>query len=110
MRSLGYLNTVLTLIALLLTLHLWTLWTASPAIPAPADAGAQQIRSTGGSVTPTGPNSGGLPDAASQRREMVDQLRLANQKLEKIDQLIELFRDGKARVRVEAVPGDKTAN
>lgn len=86
MRSLRYLNTVLTLIAVLLTLTLWTLWTASP-LPDPTAAPAQ---------------AQGILEAGLQRRDMINRLDMLNGKL---DALIDLLRSGEARVRVES--GDK---
>lgn len=86
MRSLRYLNTVLTLIAILLTLHLWTLWNG------PAGAAVS-------SVTPAqaAPRTAGIPNATGQRYEMVDLLKQLNRKT---DELTGLFRSGKAKVTV----------
>ncbi|MBI1335685.1 MAG: hypothetical protein GC164_01835 [Phycisphaera sp.] len=82
MRSLRYLNSVLTVIAVLLTLNLYTLWTTSPA----------SIE-----TVPTA-QAAGLPDGGAQRKEMIDQLKLLNQKF---DQLTQLLKSGEARVRIE---------
>lgn len=80
MRSLRYLNTVLTVIAVLLALHLWTLWIGGPSAVATAAAP-------------------GLGNAATQRRQMVDQLKRLTVKIE---ELTSLFRSGQARVKVDA--------
>jgi hypothetical protein len=97
MRSLRYLNTVLTLIAILLTLNLWTLWTATASHP----AAAIDLTAATPARAQARPPSGGIPDAGAQRREIADQIKLGNQKL---DTLIEMFRSGQARVRLEAPP------
>lgn len=84
MRSLRYLNSVLTIIAVLLTLQLWTLWTATPA--APAIDGATAARAEG------------IPDSGAQRKEIITGLRDVNAS---IRGLTALFQSGQARVRVE---------
>ena len=56
MRSIRYLNTVLTVIAMLLTLQLWTLWTSPPAQTLSA---AQMAHARG--------RPAGFPNAAAQR-------------------------------------------
>lgn len=85
MRSLRYLNTMLTLIAVLLTLHLWTLWTTGPA----SDRLVEEAHAQG------------IVDAGAQRKMIVDELKLLNQKT---DQLLNLFKTGGARIKVEAAP------
>jgi hypothetical protein len=90
MASLKYLNTMLTVVAVLLAVHLWTWW-SSPAgdrlttfLPA-AQAGEPV----------------GIPDSGAQRVQMINELKQMNKKL---DALTDLLRSGKARVRVEAAP------
>lgn len=82
MRRLRYLNTILTVIAVLLTLNLWTMWAASGSPDGSAPARAE-----------------GLANAAAQRQQIVDQVRTQNQKM---DQLIALLKSGQMRVRIEA--------
>ena len=84
MRRLGYLNTLLTLITILLSLHLWTLWTVDGRSVVPEAAAA------------------GLPDPSAQRQQTIDLLKQLNQKIEN---LIGLFTGGKARVRLEQTAG-----
>jgi len=88
MKSLRYLNTVLSAIAVLLTLNLVTLWSLSPApaLDGASDASAQ-----------------GLPNAGAQRAQMVEAQNKTNQKL---DELIKLLKSGQARVRLEAGAGN----
>jgi len=100
MRSLGYLNTVLTIIAVLLTLNLWTLWTSEP-----AGAGSSPVagvfesqalaQNRKRSEQPPAP-----PNAGSQRKEMIRQMFQLNSS---VDQLIAMFKDGTAKVRVQPV-------
>jgi len=81
-----YLNSILTVIAVLLTLQLWTSWTAqSPALSLVSEARAQE--------------GGGIPNAGAQRKQMIDLLREQNAKIDKQMQLLE---SGKVRVRIEA--------
>ncbi len=84
MRSLKYLNTILTVIAVLLALHLWTLWTVAP------------------SSLPT-VEAAGIPDSGAQRQQMINELKLLNQKAEQIKGL---FTTGRARVTVVNPAGD----
>lgn len=83
MKSLQYLNTVLTVIAVLLSLHLWTLWSA-------------QSPGEGVSLLPEA-HAAGIPNAGQQRKEIVDELRQVSHK---IDDLVSLFRSGDAQVRM----------
>lgn len=88
MRMLRYLNTVLTLIAILLTLNLWTLWFATPssALVLPTeDAYALSVT--------------GMPNAAQQRRDHTEQLKKLNGQM---SDLKGLLASGKVRVRLEA--------
>ena len=89
MKSLRYLNTMLTVLAVLLAVQIWTTWTGGPSEVLSWTAPAQ---------------AGGIPDAGSQRKQMVDELRQISGKL---DTLTDLFRSGKARVRLEGAAPDK---
>ena len=83
MQSVRYLNTILTFIALLLTLNLWTLWMGAP------DLGLNtQVHA-----------ASGLPDPGHQRKQLVDLTKRVVQQNEK---LLRLFETGKARVRLVA--------
>ena len=87
MRSLRYLNGVLTILAILLSLQLWTSWTLSS--------------SASGTARVLGPQSAyaaGIPNAGAQRKEMVDLLK---KQVKQTEALTEMFQSGKARVRVE---------
>lgn len=64
MRSLRYLNTVLTVIAILLTLNLYTLWTATPGGALLDHAQVAEAQ--------------GVSNAGAQRKEMVDLLKQIN--------------------------------
>ena len=91
MGSLRYLNTILTILAVVLSLHLWTLWAAGPDGQGPL-------------VTPdlaTEARADGIPNAGAQRKQIIDLLKLLNQRT---DQLVDLFKSGKARMRFEAAP------
>ncbi|MBI1367444.1 MAG: hypothetical protein GC162_02195 [Planctomycetes bacterium] len=78
MKSLAYLNGVLTVLAVLLALQLWTSWTSSPDIASPAYAQ-------------------GIPDEGAQRNQIIDQLKLLNQKTEEMKGLL---LSGKISVKV----------
>ncbi len=80
MQSLRYLNTVLTLLAVLLTAVLYTQWMQLP-VTTVAEAQAA-----------------GLPDAGAQRQQIVDLLKSLNQKS---DELNSMLKEGKARVQVQ---------
>ena len=92
MRSSRYLNTILTVLAILLTLNLVTSWTASG--PTLADPASAQVR-TSTAAPPTPPNAG------QQRNDMIKKLDEVSGKL---DQLMTLLRSGEARVRIENPP------
>jgi hypothetical protein len=80
MRTLRYLNGVLTIIAVLLTLNMWMMWhTASPTLP---NNEAQ---------------AAGLANAGKQRAEMIGQLKKLNVQL---DALGTMLKEGKASVQV----------
>lgn len=85
MKSLRYLNTVLTVIAVLLTLNVWTLWSVTP--------GGESL-----SVA-TEARADGMTNAAQQRKQIVDAVkRVESQTAE----LKAMFKNGTARVRLEA--------
>lgn len=84
MRSLRYLNTMLTIIAVLLTMQVYALL-VGPGGPEVAPSAQAQ----------------GIPDAGAQRKEMIDQLKQLNAKT---DQLLSLFKSGQARVKLENPP------
>ena len=86
MQSVKYLNTILTAIAILLALQLWTSW-AGVSSDQPIEL-----------VAPA--HAAGIPNAGHQRQQMVDQLKEVSSKL---DQLNDQFRSGQARVRIENV-------
>lgn len=88
MRQSRYLNAILTIIAVLLSLQLWTQWTAGTTPPVLPAAYAQG-------------DPGGFPNAAAQRREMTDLLKKISKQL---SDLQDLLNSGKVRVRVEAAP------
>jgi hypothetical protein len=92
MRSLRYLNTILTVLAVLLTLNLWTQWTAPSGGAAMADW----------SLVESAHAQSGIPNAGAQRAAMIEEQKQTNRKL---DELVGLFKSGKARVRVEAARG-----
>ena len=99
MASLRYTNLMLTVIALLLTLHLWTIWIA------PGPRGADGIALAPG---PRTAHAAGLPNAGQQRKQMVDLLKKISTQS---DELNKLFASGRARVRMEeSRDGDRPRN
>jgi hypothetical protein len=86
MRSLRYLNCMLTVLAVLLTLQLWTTWSASP-VTLSQEAHAQ-----------------GIPNAGAQRKEMIDTLNNIQRELTATN---ELLRSGQMRVTIDAPRQDK---
>ena len=85
MKSLRYLNTMLTLIAVLLTLNVWTLWTVTP----------------GGNTlsVATEAQAAGMVNAAQQRKEMITALNNINANAAEVKSMLS---GGSARVRLEA--------
>lgn len=81
MNGLKYLNIMLTILALLIGLQLWTGWTQQSAAFVP-EAHAQT----------------GLPSPAGQRKEMIDELKKNNQKL---DEMMKLLKSGDVRVKMD---------
>lgn len=70
MRSLRYLNSILTILALLLMLNLWTVWAGTPGGEALSIAQPTEAQ--------------GIPNAGAQRREMIDLLKKVNVNVERI--------------------------
>ncbi len=85
MKSLRYLNTVLTMIAVLLTVNIWTLWTVTPGGNALSMATQAQ--------------AAGMVNAAQQRKDIVDVLKKINADT---GELKSMLKGGSARVRLEA--------
>jgi len=84
MRSLRYCNVILTFIAVLLTLNLWTAWVTTPGgsmMSVTDDAHAQ-----------------GIPNAGAQRKEMVDQLKSVNAEIKSLHATL---KSGSVRVKVD---------
>ena len=84
MRSLRYLNTVLTVIAVLLTVNVWTLWNATPGGEAVSIATEAQ--------------AAGIANAGAQRKQIIDAV---NQTKAEVGELKAMFKTGSARVTVE---------
>ncbi|MCE9590973.1 MAG: hypothetical protein K8S99_10655 [Planctomycetes bacterium] len=89
MRSLRYLNTMLTILAVLLALQLWTTWTGTPAADSVSVAHAEA-------------RGGGIPDEGAQRKEMIDLLKRLTQQM---DELKGTLTSGEVRVKLENAPG-----
>ncbi len=85
MKSLRYLNTILTVIAVLLTVNVWTMWSITP--------GGETL-----SVA-TEANAQGIANAAQQRKQIVDAV---NQVRTEVGEVKAMFKNGTARVRLEA--------
>jgi len=85
MRSLRYLNTVLTVIAVLLTVNVWTLWTVTP--------GGDSL-----SVA-TQARADGIVNSGQQRKQIIDAIKRVNADT---SELKAMFKNGSARVRLEA--------
>ncbi len=86
MRTIGYLNTVLTVLAVLLTLNLWTAWATTPggeALSLTSEAAAQPE---------------GLPNAAAQRKAILDELKRLNVSVSAMQGTLT---DGSMRARIE---------
>ena len=85
MKSLRYLNTMLTVIAVLLTVNIWTIWSVSPggdALSVATEARAE-----------------GMPNAGAQRKEMITAIKKVQAET---GELKAMFKSGSARVRLEA--------
>ena len=86
MSMMRYLNTVLTVLAILLALNLWTSWQQAPSESFVRPAHAQ-----------------GLANAGKQRKQIIDQLKQVNVQLGELQKTLE---EGKVRVKVQQ-PADK---
>ena len=83
MRHLRYTNAVLTVLAILLSLQLWTTWTACPdSLP--------RVHAVG------------IPDEGAQREQMIGLLKLLNQK---VDEFKAFMESGKLTVNVAGATG-----
>ena len=89
MQSLRYLNSILTVLAILLALNVWMMWRGTAAEMVGPIQSAQAAE------------RGGIPNAGSQRKQIVDQLKSLNAKTES---LTNLLKSGRVRVRVENEP------
>ncbi len=89
MRSLRYLNTILTLIAVLLTLNLWTAWTtgSAPAVDLAHQAHAQGASSSG-----------------DRQQTMIEKLTSIDKKVGDIDATLT---SGQVRVKIDSMPAAK---
>lgn len=85
MKSLKYLNTILTVIAVLLTVNVWTLWSITPGGNALSVA--------------TEARADGMTNAGAQRKQIIDAV---NQARAEVGELKSMFKNGSARVRLEA--------
>jgi len=84
MKSLRYLNTILTVIAVLLTVNVWTLWNVTP--------GGDAL-----SVT-TEARANGIANAGAQRKQIIDAVK---QTQAEVGELKAMFKNGSARVTVD---------
>ena len=91
MRSSQYLNTVLTVIAVLLTMHLWRMWYSGPAENPWVDS-AEAVPF-------------GIPNASAQRQKIVNLMKQLN---EKTGELTRLFQTGQAKVKIDQPKPQKT--
>lgn len=81
MRQLRYLNAVLTVIAVLLTMNLYVAWSVSPGVATGAHAAES-----------------GLVNAGAQRKEMIDLLKQLNVSM---DEMKTALTDGSIRVTTQ---------
>ncbi|MFP4146066.1 MAG: hypothetical protein ACOCTI_08175 [Phycisphaeraceae bacterium] len=89
MRSLKYLNTILTVLAVLLTINLWTTWQMGSA------------RDVASLTQPA--EAAGVPNAASQRKKMVDLLKVISTDLNEMQQTLQ---SGEITVKLQAPAGE----
>lgn len=85
MKSLRYLNTMLTVIAVLLTVNVWTLWSVTPGgevLSAASEARAD-----------------GIANGGAQRQQIISAIK---QVQADTGELKAMFKNGSARVRLEA--------
>ncbi len=78
MRSIRYLNTILTILTVLVGIHIWMLWMTGPNVLPAAKAA-------------------GIPDAGAQRMQIVQEIKALNKTA---TELKNLFVKGKARVTI----------
>ena len=102
MRCLKYLNSILTILTVLLALQLWTTWTS----PIPTQASDVVSLSDHYRLVQTA-QAAGIPNAGSQRRQMIDMLTAIHQETEKLNRLLE---SGRVRVRIESSAPDGQPN
>ncbi|MCC5828707.1 MAG: hypothetical protein JJU36_04605 [Phycisphaeraceae bacterium] len=93
MPSLRYLNTILTILAVLLTINLWTLWTHPGGL-----SGSLEANRALDLATPAYAQPGVQP--AEQRAK---QIQIMEKISTQIEQQNELLRTGAARIRIENV-------
>ncbi len=86
MKSIRYSNMILTVIAVLLTLNLWTLWTGT----------APQVAAD--FATPAQAQNEGLANAGAQRNQMIDLLR---KQVAATESLTALLKSGTVKVKVD---------
>lgn len=84
MKSLRYLNTILTVIAVLLTVNVWTLWNVTPGGNAMSVATEAQ--------------AAGIANAGQQRKEIVDAIKSLNANT---TELKAMLANGSVRVKIE---------
>ena len=92
MKNLRYLNTILTIIAVLLTLNLWTLW-AGHSSPVSADFAAPAHAQV----------NEGLANAGAQRVEMI---ALLKKQVAATESITTLLKSGTVKVKVD-MPEEK---
>ncbi len=85
MRSLRYLNMILTVLCVLVALQLWTVWTGWGSAAA-STAMAQAVPGNG------------IPDAGSQRKEIIDALKHLSQQT---DDLNGFLKSGQFRAHID---------
>lgn len=101
MHSLKYLNGVLTVLAVVLTLNLWVTWTAPGSAPGTHSASEQLSMTQAAYAQAAAP-----PNASQQRREMRDLLKLINTQL---GDMKTLLTSGEVRVRAELPQREEAA-
>jgi len=94
MKAIRYLNVILTVLALLLALQLWTTWTSTGAMVATAHAAVPAV-------------PGANLDAGAQRNEMIGVLK---QLIQSVQDQTEFLKSGQLRVQAVAADKDKTRN
>jgi len=90
MKSMTYLNSILTVLAILLGLNLWTQWTASPA----ADLLISEAHASG------------VPAPASGSVQRRDMIKLLQEIKAETNDMNNLLSSGQMRVMVEMPPNE----